>query len=140
MSDVDPALVGPPESAAAPDTPPAPAETSVATLERGAHAAENVVDHPGLSSLSEAIDAGEELAASPTADVLASEVPALMQESKAGYKTTEFWGAAAAVLSDVVTSLPHNDKILVTALAAVYAIARGLAKNGTPNITPVVPE
>lgn len=139
MSDaVDPALVGP-ESAVVPDAPPAP-ETSVATLDSAAHAAEDLVEHPGVASLSEAIDAGEALAASPTAGVLRTEVPALVQESKAGYKTTEFWGAVAAVLGDVVTSLPHNDKILVTGLAAVYAIARGLAKNGVPNVTPVAPE
>ena len=63
---------------------------------------------------------------------LANDGLTLLKESKAGYKTTEFWAAVAAVISDVATDMSSKDKVLVSVLAAVYALARGLAKSGVP--------
>lgn len=51
---------------------------------------------------------------------------------KPGWRTTEFWvSLGGAVLPWLVTELPGTWKAgLATAAAAVYAVARGLAKLG----------
>jgi hypothetical protein len=138
MSDVDPALVGP-ASAIKPDAPTGQ-ETPAAEIDAAVAAAENLAARPSLASVDAALAAGQILAASPTVGVVKADAPALIQEAKAGWKTTEFWGAVAAALANVLTTLPYHDKALVTGIAALYAVGRGLAKSGSANVTPVAPE
>lgn len=116
-----------------PDTPLG--QTTQATQDGAVSAVESLVKDPGVASVVEASKALENVAASPTVHVLEADLPPLIKESKSGYKTTEFWAAIAAALNDVVTTLPPSDKIAVTALAGVYAVARGIAKNGIPFIS-----
>lgn len=64
-------------------------------------------------------------------------LPVVVEESKAGYKTTEFWVAVVTSLLVVLNGIPLPDKyegIVVGALGAAYAISRGLAKKGIPHV------
>lgn len=61
-------------------------------------------------------------------------VEPVVQETRRGYKTSEFWSSLAILFTDIATSLPAHDKLLITILGGAYAIARGVAKNGVPNI------
>ena len=60
-----------------------------------------------------------------------------MQESRAGYRTTEFWltlvGSALVGVSALADKLP-GEWAAVLAIAGVigYAISRGVAKHGVP--------
>lgn len=64
---------------------------------------------------------------------LVEQAPVVYKETKAGYKTTEFWGATVAAVLDVVTQIPFHDKLVLTIITALYALARGLAKQGVPH-------
>lgn len=63
---------------------------------------------------------------------LVSDVGAVVKETKAGYKTTEFWLSGAIILLTQLGALDlpgKYGKTITTAAAAVgYAISRGLAK------------
>lgn len=61
-------------------------------------------------------------------------IPAVVKETKSGYKTTEFWASAAIAVLDVVSQIPTKDKLVATLIVVGYSIARGLAKAGVPNI------
>lgn len=64
-------------------------------------------------------------------------IPVLVKESKAGYKTTEFWVTIVTSLLVVLNGIPLPDKyggFVVAALGAAYAISRGLAKKGVPAV------
>jgi hypothetical protein len=68
---------------------------------------------------------------------LLTEAPLIAKEAKAGYKTTEFWATAvtAFVTAIGVVPTPHNAKgYIVAALVGIYAVARGIAKHGQPNV------
>lgn len=69
-------------------------------------------------------------------DVIA-EVPAVIKETKEGYKTTEFWVTLVTAVLALVTSLPIQDKAIAGVLAAAYALARGFAKQGVPHVEEV---
>lgn len=58
-----------------------------------------------------------------------------VNETRRGWRTTEFWSAIVAAILDVATQIPFHDKLVVSGVAAVYAVARGLAKNGVPDIS-----
>jgi hypothetical protein len=67
---------------------------------------------------------------------LFSELPILFKESKAGYKTTEFWLTVLTMVLLNVNLIPLPDSwqgIASAALVVVYAISRGLAKRGVPD-------
>ena len=71
---------------------------------------------------------------------LFSEIPMLFKESRAGYKTTEFWLTIITVVLLNVNLIPLPDSwqgIASAALVVVYAISRGLAKQGVPDAEPV---
>ncbi len=73
---------------------------------------------------------------------LFSELPVIFKESKAGYKTTEFWLTVLTVILLNVNLIPLPDSwqgIASAALVVVYAISRGLAKKGVPDAEPVTP-
>jgi protein-arginine kinase len=71
-------------------------------------------------------------------DSLIEAAPQFVQESKAGYKTTEFWlTIVGAVLTQVgALHLPgkYGATIATIALLVSYAISRGIAKAGVPNV------
>jgi hypothetical protein len=68
-------------------------------------------------------------------------VPHLVQEAKAGYKTTEFW---LVIAYEILTQsgaihLPGTWGKLVAGVSGLvaYVLSRGIAKSGTPNEVPV---
>jgi hypothetical protein len=66
-------------------------------------------------------------------------INAIITETKTGYKTTEFWVTVIVSLFAVVdpASLPDWAQGGLLAVAAgAYAISRGLAKQGIPNVEP----
>lgn len=69
-----------------------------------------------------------------------SEVPAVVKETKAGYKTTEFWltiiGAVATQLGALHLPGKYGDTIATVALIASYVLSRGVAKSGVPAVEP----
>ena len=61
----------------------------------------------------------------------------VVKESKAGYKTTEFWLTIVASALIALEAIPLPEKYQGIALAAVavgYVISRGIAKKGVPDI------
>lgn len=88
-----------------------------------AEAAVAVAEHPSIAG-------AEGLLPSVYADI--GPTTEAIQETKAGYKTTEFWSVLIAAGYSVATTAPVHNKLYVSALAAIYAIARGIAKAGTP--------
>lgn len=86
--------------------------------------------HPGVGSVTNVFHDLEPLQA---------EAHAIVRETKAGYKTTEFWLSLASGFAVAFGAVPtpHDAKgIVIAALVAIYAVARGLAKKGTPNVDP----
>ncbi len=61
------------------------------------------------------------------------EVFATMRESKAGYKTTEFWITLLGVLGTQIGTLDIPAEYGAV-LAAAYVLSRGVAKAGQPSI------
>lgn len=64
---------------------------------------------------------------------LVADVGVVVQDVKAGYKSTEFWltvlGLLALNLNGVVLTLPDKYQAIASAvLAAAYAVSRGIAK------------
>lgn len=69
-----------------------------------------------------------------------ADVPEVVKESKAGYKTTEFWVTVVTAILVVLNGIPLPEKYegaVVAALGAVYALSRGIAKKGVPVVEPV---
>lgn len=71
-------------------------------------------------------------------------LPLVVEESKKGYKTTEFWltlvGLAIVNLNGVILTLPDKYQAIASALiAGFYAVSRGIAKNGVPVVAPSDP-
>lgn len=69
-------------------------------------------------------------------------VPTILQETKAGYKTTEFWALIVWEIvsqTEVFFHLPGTWGKLVAGLGALsaYILSRGWAKSGVANQTPV---
>lgn len=67
-------------------------------------------------------------------------IPAIIEEAKAGYKTTEFWLAVAISILTVLDGIPLPEKyegFVVTLLGIAYALSRGIAKAGVANVTPI---
>lgn len=69
-------------------------------------------------------------------------INAIITESKAGYKTTEFWVGVVVSLLTLLGTAPVPDKakgIILGVIAAAYAISRGIAKQGIPAVEPTPP-
>jgi len=61
-------------------------------------------------------------------------------ETKPGYLTTEFWVTILTLVLNNLSALPVPDKyqgLINVFLPVAYVLARGLAKQGVPNSTPV---
>ncbi|MBA3240076.1 MAG: hypothetical protein H0T60_02525 [Acidobacteria bacterium] len=70
---------------------------------------------------------------------LISAIPAVVSESKKGWRTTEFWLVVGVSVLTVLNGIPLPEKYegaVVAALGGLYALSRGLAKQGTPVIEP----
>lgn len=68
-----------------------------------------------------------------------SHIPEIIEESKAGYKTTEFWLTVIVGLLTLVNGIPLPEKyegFVLAALSIAYALSRGIAKKGVPNVIP----
>lgn len=81
----------------------------------------------------------------PEVQALLHQVPDVYKETKAGYKTTEFWltiaGLLAVNLNGVILTLPDKYQALASAaLTGLYVVSRGVAKKGIPAVEPGVPE
>lgn len=68
-----------------------------------------------------------------------AEAPIVVKETKAGWKTTEFWatlaGLAAVNLNGVILTLPDKYQAIATGvLIGLYALSRGQAKKGIPAV------
>lgn len=70
----------------------------------------------------------------PDVTALEGDTTQIIQESRRGWKTSEFAGAVLAVIADLGLEIHTKDKVLLSAIAIGYAIARGIAKNGVPHI------
>lgn len=71
-----------------------------------------------------------------------ADVPVIVKEAKAGYKSTEFWIAilgALALQTDTI-HLPEKyggSSVGTILLGVVYILSRGIAKNGVPDVVAV---
>ena len=66
-----------------------------------------------------------------------NEVPGVIQETKKGYKTTEFWLTVATSVLVLLNGIPLPEQyegFVIAALGAVYALSRGVAKKGVPHV------
>lgn len=66
--------------------------------------------------------------------------PLVYKETRAGWRTTEFWITVVSALAVVFNGVPlpeSKEGYVVALLAGLYAIARGLAKRGTPHVEPL---
>lgn len=98
---------------------------AVAQGEETVDAVEEAVAHPSGTGAVKAIQQGY---------LLEQRVAPIVQETRRSWKTTEFWTSLGTALTVLVTSIPVHDKLYLSIVAAVYALARGLAKAGTPNV------
>lgn len=101
-----------------------------------------IQDAPGIASDVERLAHGDTTKAELEAlradvDVLYSHVPGVIQETKAGYKTTEFWltigGAFLTQIGALHLPGKYGATIATVALVGSYALSRGVAKNGVPH-------
>jgi hypothetical protein len=79
--------------------------------------------------------------ANDAADVIAH-VPAVIEETRKGYKTTEFWLVIVISVLTTLNGIPMPDKyegFVVAALGVAYALSRGIAKKGVPAVEPLDP-
>lgn len=70
---------------------------------------------------------------------LQKNLPVIIGETKKGYKTTEFWVTVITSLAVVFNGIPapeSKEGYIVAFIAGLYAVARGLAKRGTPEVGP----
>lgn len=75
----------------------------------------------------------------PEVTDLVESIPEVVSESKAGYKTTEFWLTVVGSVLVLLDGIPVPEKYegLIVALTLIgYALSRGLAKSGVPVIEP----
>lgn len=129
MSDTAPTLIRP-ESAQTPDTPLGQAGVALGDLE-------NAAKYPSIQSAEKALEGITTIVNNPGILAAARDIPNIIQETKPGYKSTEFYASVAAVIADLGLEVSTKEKLLLSGIVAVYTIARGLAKNGVANITPV---
>jgi hypothetical protein len=75
-----------------------------------------------------------------TLNDLVSDVMPVVNETKKGWKTTEFWVALVGIILTQlqVLHLPgkYGDTIATIAFVASYILARGFAKQGVPAVEP----
>lgn len=110
-----------PETAITPD----PITTEASAVVGQVADVRSAIEHPGVETFTPLV---------ADLSTVASVAPGIVQETRRGWKTSEFWVGIAAAAQAVATELPQTDKVAILALAAVYAVARGIAKQGIPNV------
>lgn len=71
---------------------------------------------------------------------LQKSLPVVVAETKKGYKTTEFWFTIITSLAVVFNGIPapeSKEGYIIAFIAGLYAVARGLAKRGSPETKPL---
>lgn len=128
----DPVDDAPPAAAPVADTPPAGtpygaygAEPAIASeVADAATVAEDVVQHKHINVA--------------TLESLVAGAPGVVKETKAAYKTTEFWLALVVIVLTQLQLLhlpgKYGDTIATVAAVASYTVSRGIAKAGTPSV------
>lgn len=81
----------------------------------------------------------------PEVQAVVTDAVAVFKETKAGWRTTEFWltlaGLVAVNASGLVMTLPDRYQAIASAiLAGLYALSRGQAKQGIPAVQADAPE
>lgn len=109
-------------------------------VQQAAKSAAAAVQHPTAETVVNVAGDVERVLATPIAHELLGDVPAVVKESKAGYKTTEFWLALLLILLTQLGALhlPGHYGATITTLAAggAYILSRGLAKSGVTHVEP----
>lgn len=130
IEDVAPAALKPEAEVLAKEANAELADASAKGVVAGAEAAKT---DPGVAAAAQTVDklfSGEAVAPGQ----LLSVGSGVVKEVKAGYKTTEFWGALALIVLTQVGALhipgKYGDTITTTATASAYIVSRGLAKFG----------
>lgn len=117
-----------PERSQAPGDVPETAVRPDPVLEEVAQTVQDA-EHGNLAGV---VADAETLKADPIVGQAATLAVSTFKESKAGYKTTEFWTSLVVGVLDLVTQIPFHAKLATSVVAAIYAVARGLAKAGVP--------
>lgn len=128
-----PDFVQRPEAAIRPDSPIAESITAV-------DAAVTAAEHPTTTNIEKAATNVNNVVHNPQFSQDLSEISTVVSETRRGYKTSEFYTTLATVGADLGLDISTKEKLFITILAGVYALARGFAKAGVPNVTPVLPE
>jgi hypothetical protein len=79
---------------------------------------------------------------SDATEALIEALPYVVEESKKGYKSTEFWVAIVLTGLTVLDGIPLPEKyegVVAGAIGLAYIISRGIAKQGQPNVVPAPP-
>jgi hypothetical protein len=75
----------------------------------------------------------------PQVDDFIESIPTVVKETKAGWRTTEFWvlvvGSLAIVLEGVQVPAKYEGAVAAV-LGGLYIVSRGLAKKGVPVVEP----
>lgn len=109
-----------------------PEHTLIPDAEKIGKEASGFVEHPSVAGVTGLVSGGKDFAGTPDVQEIVHDAAPLLKETKTGYKTTEFWAAIAAVVADLGTDISSKNKLVVSGIAALYALARGLAKSGVP--------
>lgn len=70
-------------------------------------------------------------------EALLEVLPYVVEETKKGYKTSEFWVAIVLTALTVLDGIPLPEKyegVVAGAIGVAYTLSRGLAKKGVPNV------
>lgn len=75
--------------------------------------------------------------ASDATEALIEALPYVVEETKKGYKTSEFWVAIALTVLTVIDGIPLPEKyegVVAGVIGVAYMISRGIAKKGIPHV------
>lgn len=73
----------------------------------------------------------------PTPEEFSEAASVVVKETKAGYRTTEFWITVITSLAVAFDGIPAPESFegfILAGLAGFYAISRGFAKKGVPAV------
>lgn len=123
---------------AAADAGAAATPETKANVERAVSDVQTALKSPSLDAAVNIEGDVQKLIAEPAVHDFIGEIPGVIKETKAGYKTTEFWAALATVILTQVGALhlPGHYGATIATVAAVlgYVLSRGIAKAGVPHV------
>ncbi len=77
----------------------------------------------------------------PVIDDFIGYLPEVISETKAGYRTTEFWTTVITSLAAISGAVPmpkDTGGLAAAVMVGLYAISRGIAKKGVAHVEPPV--